>query len=259
MQLRCLVIDDEPLARKRVVNLLGDFPLLSLIGECSSGKKAIASINELQPDLIFLDINLNDMTGIKVLEQIEVHPKPLVIFITAYEEYALQAFEYFAFDYILKPFKDERFAKSLNKAIAERESKITSGYDVKLQELLSRMEELGNAKVSGKLSGKFPIRSKNKTLLVNHEDILYVLASGYYIEVYTGMERFVIRDSLTNIMAQLGPNFIRIHRSSMINMDMITELSHSDFGELDVKMVDKKLLRVSKSFKKDFLEKMGIS
>lgn len=258
MKLRCMVIDDEPLARKRVIHLLKGFPSITLIGECNSGKKAISSINDLKPDLILLDINLNDMTGLQVLERIQVDPYPTIIFITGYEEFALQAFEHEALDYILKPFKDERLSKSLKKAIAERDSKFTSGNNGKIQQLLNKLEEIENRDNVPKLADKFPIKSKYKTIFISYNDIIYVLASGYHIEVYTTIERFVIRDSLTNISGQLGSNFMRIHRSYLINVDMISELTHSDFGELDVKMADKKLLRVSKSYKRDFLNKLGI-
>ena len=117
MKIRTIIIDDEPLARKRIVKLLEHVEEINVIEECSTGKQAIQAINELAPSLVFLDIKLKDMTGFKILEQIIPSVKPVVIFITAYDEFAIKAFDYFALDYLQKPFREDRFFKSVNKAI----------------------------------------------------------------------------------------------------------------------------------------------
>lgn len=111
--MKALVIDDEELARKRVVNLLKDVPEIELLGECSNGKTAIKQIHDLRPDLIFLDINMKDMNGFEVLQKVTINPKPIVIFVTAYDNYAIRAFDVDAFDFLLKPFKDQRFLRPL--------------------------------------------------------------------------------------------------------------------------------------------------
>ena len=115
--MKALVIDDEELARKRVMKLLEAVPEIEVIGECSNGKIAIDSINGLQPDLVFLDINMKDMNGFEVLQNVTISPKPIVVFVTAYDNYALKAFDVDAFDFLLKPFKDQRFFRTIDKVL----------------------------------------------------------------------------------------------------------------------------------------------
>ena len=124
MKIKSLIIDDEPLARQRLKNLINDVPEIDLIGECSSGKEAIQSIEELKPGIVFLDIQMKDMTGFDVLKKLDSKNRPLVIFVTAYNEYALKAFDFFAFDYLLKPYKDSRFYKSVENILNYLKNKI---------------------------------------------------------------------------------------------------------------------------------------
>ncbi|WP_248912376.1 LytR/AlgR family response regulator transcription factor [Gelidibacter algens] len=136
MKISTVIIDDEPLARQRIANLLKTIDDIEVVEECATGKKAIESINELNPALIFLDIKLKDMTGFDVLQQIEKSARPVIIFVTAFDQFALKAFEYFALDYLQKPFKDERFYESTNKAIEIIKQKQSSLLENNLQNLL---------------------------------------------------------------------------------------------------------------------------
>ena len=257
MKITTLIIDDEPLARQRISNLLQDVDDLELIGECATGKKAIQSINELKPNLIFLDIQLKDMTGFNVLEQINSAVKPIVVFVTAYDEYALKAFDFFAFDYLQKPFKDERFYKSTTKAIELAKQKHTSSFENNIENLLKYINKETPKSVSSSI--KFPIKLGNKVLFINSTEIKYFIASGYYVEIHTESKKHLLRESLSHLIEELDPDtFIRIHRSTIINLNFIQELVSSNYGEIDVKMNDNKLFRISKSYKKDFLTKMGL-
>ena len=255
MKLKTLIIDDEPLARLRLVNLLEDVPEIEIICQCKTGQDAIKKINKVEPDLLFLDIQLKDMTGFNVLENISINKKPIVIFITAFDKYALKAFDFFAFDYLLKPFKDERFYKSTYKVIEYVKNDNLDFFDNKLNDLLKFI----NKPQLGLPKNKLPIKLGNKVRFIDTSEIKYISASGYYAEIFTEDKKHLLRESLSNLIEILTSEyFIRIHRSTIINLNFISELVNSSYGEVDVKMNDGQLFRISKSYKKEFLNKMGI-
>lgn len=254
--MRSLVIDDEELARKRVVNLLEDVPQIEVIGECTNGKDAIKRINQEKPDLIFLDINMKDLNGFEVLQKIDISPKPVVIFVTAYDNYAIRAFDVDAFDFLLKPFKDQRFFKTINKVLNISREESDRNFEQRIRDLFkvySKESEGSSPPV------RIPVKQGNKTILINPDDILYIIASGYYAEIYTSEKKYVLRESLSNLDELLDDNkFFRIHRSTIANMNQVKEIVHSEYSEIDARMTDGKLLHISKSHKKEFLEKLGI-
>ncbi|GAB2771383.1 LytR/AlgR family response regulator transcription factor [Salinimicrobium soli] len=254
--MKALVIDDEELARKRVLNLLEEVPEIEVLGECSNGKTAIKQINDHNPDLIFLDINMKDMNGFEVLQKVEISPKPIVIFVTAYDNYASRAFDVDAFDFLLKPFKDQRFFKTINKVLKTPRSEADGIFEKRIKELFRIYSEEARKKTP---LSKIPVKQGNKTALIAPAEILYILASGYYAEIYTASKKHVLRESLNNLMEILDEDrFFRIHRSAIVNLDHVKEIVHSEFSEIDAKMSDDKLLHISKSNKKEFLEKIGI-
>lgn len=254
--MKALVIDDEELARKRVLNLLEEIPQINVLGECSNGKTAIKQINELKPDLVFLDINMKDMNGFEVLQKVTANPKPVVIFITAYDNYASRAFDVDAFDFLLKPFKDDRFYKTINKVLNISKNEADSHFEKRIKELFKIYSEEAKA---GSSPAKIPVKQGNKTILIEPSNIFYIIASGYYAEIYTAGKKYVLRESLNNLEEMLDTNvFFRIHRSTIVNINHVKEIVHSEFSEIDAKMTDDKLLHISKSNKKQFLEKIGI-
>lgn len=255
--MKALIIDDEELARKRVLNLLDEVPEIEVLGECTNGKTAIEKIDKHKPNLIFLDINMKDMNGFEVLQRINISPKPIVIFVTAYDNYASRAFDVDAFDFLLKPFKDQRFFRTINKVLKISRTEADTNFEKRIRDLFTIYSE--EAKASNP-AAKIPIKQGNKTALLDPSSIIYIIASGYYAEIYTTHSRkFVLRESLNNLEEMLdSQTFLRIHRSTIINIEHIKEIVHSEFSELDVKMSDDKLLHISKSNKKQFLEKIGI-
>lgn len=254
--MKALVIDDEELARKRVLNLLEDVEAIEVIGECSNGRTAIERINSDKPDLIFLDINMKDMNGFEVLKKVEISPKPIVIFVTAYDNYALKAFDVEAFDFLLKPFKDQRFFKTINKVLETTKTEANDNFEKRLVEFFHEYSK-GGLQLNS--VSKIPVKQGNKTALVDPNQILYIQASGYYAEIYVDSKKYVLRESLNNLSEILDSNvFVRIHRSTIANLNYVNEIIHSDYSEIDAKMTDGKLLHVSKSHKKEFLEKIGI-
>ncbi len=257
MIISTLIIDDESLARQRLKNLILEIPELQISGTCNTGKNAIEKINELQPDLIFLDIKLKDMNGFDILEQISVEKTPLVIFVSAYDEFALKAFDYFAFDYLLKPFKDDRFFKAVSNAINHFKHDDFVHFEDKLNNLIKYVKKDEEIHVPAK--EKLAIKLGNKVSFLEMKEIKYIIASGYYAEIYTNEKKHLLRESLTNLTQRLDSNqFIRIHRSTIVNISSISELIHSNYGEIDLKTTDNKLFRISKSYKKEFQSLMGI-
>ena len=254
--MKALIIDDEELARKRVLNLLEDVDKIDVIGECSNGRTAIERINADKPDLIFLDISMKDMNGFDVLKKVEISPKPVVIFVTAYDSYALKAFDVEAFDFLLKPFKDDRFFKTIDKVLKTTKTEANSNFEKRMVEFFHEYSKGG---IQLNSVSKIPIKQGNKTALVDPNDILYILASGYYAEIYVDSKKYVLRESLNNLAEILDSNmFVRVHRSTIVNLNFVDEIIHSDYSEIDAKMTNGKLLHISKSHKKEFLEKIGI-
>lgn len=251
-----MVIDDEILSRKRIINLLKENEQVELIGEYSNGKSAVGAINEFKPDMIFLDINMRDMTGFEVLNEIKTTHKPIVIFVTAHQHHALKAFDHDALDFLLKPYKDERFFKTLEKAFRLSKKDIAVNFDRRIEDLLKLYHQ--NPPVENAVQ-KMAIRQGNKTFLIETDEIKYVLASGYYAEIFSNTKKYLIRESLQNLMNNLNPDiFFRVHRSAIININCVREIVHSNYSEIDLKMEDSKLIRVSKSKKKEFLNRIGI-
>lgn len=252
--MKTVIVDDEVFARRRILNLLKNIESIEVVAECNTGQDAINSINSLKPDLVFLDINIRDMDGFQVLENIEGTKKPFVIFVTAHDHLALKAFDFEAFDYLVKPFKEERFFKTLNRIVAQHEPVQPTNFEDGLKKIMESLQQGKNAYVQ-----KIPVKHGNKTYLVATDSIKYILASGVYMELYTEDKMYLHRESMSQMEMQLDPaKFFRIHRSAIVNLDAVTEIVHSDFSEIDVRMDDNKLLSVSKSMKKDLLAKLGI-
>ena len=261
MKISTVIIDDESLSRQRLENLITDIPELQIIGTCSTGKQAIESINALQPALLFLDIKLKDMNGFDILEKIDTEKPPLVIFVSAYNEYALQAFDHFAFDYLLKPFKDERFFKAIKNVINHFKSEGYVHLEDKLDNLIEQVkkEDHNLEQKPNQTREKLAVKLGNKIAFLKTKEIKYIVASGYYAEIFTTDKKHLLRESLTNLTHKLdSTQFVRIHRSTIVNMNYISELIHSNYGEIDLKTTDNKLFRISKSYKKEFQTIMGI-
>ncbi len=254
--MKALVIDDEELARKRVLKLLEQVPQIEVLGECSNGKTAITSIEQLRPDLIFLDINMKDMNGFEVLQKIGISPKPIVIFVTAYDNYALKAFDVEAFDFLLKPFKDQRFFRTIDKVLRTTKTEADANFERRIIELFNLYKTKPD---NLEKPSKFLIKQGNKTILINPMDIMYITASGYYAEIFVENKKYILRETLSKLCEDLDNSvFYRIHRSSIVNINHVKEIVHSDFSEIDARMTDNILLHISKAHKKDFLEKIGI-
>lgn len=258
MNLTCLIIDDEPLARKRLEVLIKAIPQLELIGQCGTGKEAILLIEKKSPGLIFLDIQMKDMSGFDVLKKIDVSFRPKIIFVTAFDKYAVKAFEHFAFDYLLKPFKKERFLQSVERVIKISEVSNDSGLERKLDGLLSHMINSAQSVLDNHLD-KLPIRTGGSITFIGIDTIKYVLASGSYVDIVTKSKSYVQRTSMTEILDLIGnKHFLRVHRSTIIGLYFLDKIKYTRTGDMDIKMQDGSLFRVSKSYRQTVQKKLGI-
>lgn len=243
------------LSRRRISLVLEKANGIEVVQECSNGRNAITQINALKPDLVFLDVNLKDINGFQVLLHTQVSPKPMVIYISAQHQHALKAFDFEGFDFLLKPFSEARFLKTLEKAreVFKTRSNVMHS---KIREEIFNSNSTGNEEKNSIC--QLPIRIGNKTLLLKTSSIRYIIASGYYAEIYTRDKKHIIRESLGNLIETLNQgNFFRVHRSAIVNIKYIQEIVHSNYSEIDVRMKDKKLIRISKPNKKEFLAKLG--
>lgn len=252
--MKTVIVDDEIFARKRILNLLKDIAEIEVVAECNNGSSAIETINNLQPELLFLDINIRDMDGFQVLENIVSDKKPLVIFVTAHDDFALKAFEFDAFDYLVKPFKEDRFYRTVKKVLAQQQLPTTPDFEAELRRIVETYGKRSNHYLQ-----KLAIKQGNKTSLIATNTIKYIIASGVYAEIFTPEGKYLHRDSLSNLETQLDPeHFFRVHRSSIVNLEAVKEIVHSDFSEIDVRMEDNRLISVSKPLKKELMAKLGI-
>lgn len=234
--MRALVVDDEALARRNLTVLLSRDPDVGSVTECESGVEAIEAIRKLKPDLVFLDIQMPECGGFDVLEMLGSDLPPTIIFVTAYDEYALRAFEAGALDYLLKPFDDARFARALNRA------KERLAHSVPPQ---SRTAE------------RLVVRNQGQVLFLNVTDIDWIEAADYYACLHVGADTHILRRSLSELEEDLGEGkFIRIHRSIVVNVDRIHGLELQASGEYEVVLKSKVRLRLSRRYRKRLQDRM---
>jgi len=236
-QFRAIVIDDEPAARRLMKNLLQEHAdVIEVIDEASTGKEAIEKIEKLQPDLIFLDIQMPDLTGFEVIEKLS--KKPNIIFTTAYEQYAVKAFETFSIDYLLKPIKEERLQQSIKKL--KEFGRLNQSIEINgLQEMIKQFQ-------APKKATALPIRSGDRIILLRYENIAYLEAQDKYVCVFTtDGQKFLTDHSLTTLAERLPSIFCRIHRSYIINKERIREMHRHFSGRYLFIMDDKAATRIT--------------
>lgn len=219
MKIRTIIVDDVDLARERIKILLDDAEI-EIVGEAANGRQAIKAIRDLKPDLIFLDVQMPQIGGFDVIEVIGVEKMPAVIFVTAYDEFALRAFEINAVDYLLKPFDEQRLKKAVLRAKREiRREEPANEIEERLRRLLKEV------KPEPKYLKRIPVKSSRGTTLVLTEEIDWINAAGHYLEIHAGRETHLIRERLSQIEQKLDPEtFVRVHRSIIVNLDRIKSL-----------------------------------
>jgi two-component system LytT family response regulator len=246
-------VDDEPLARQNLRILLKEDPDIEVVGEAGSGREAVALIREHSPDLVFLDIQMPEMTGFDVLDKMDASQIPAVVFVTAYDKYALRAFEVHALDYLLKPFDDARFEKALRRAKEQIEQREVSELSQRLVALLedrdgSRSAEKPARQQQQQHLTRLLIKSAGRVFFLKTDEIDWIGAEDYYVKLHVGPKGHLLRETMNDLEARLDPQkFLRVHRSAIVNLDRVKELHQHFNGDYVVVLHDGTELKLSRS------------
>jgi two-component system LytT family response regulator len=246
--LRTLIVDDEPLAREGVRMLIGSDPEISIVGEVDNGRDAVTAILEHHPDLLFLDVQMPEQDGLSVLRRISVDRLPMVVFVTAFDRYAIAAFDAHAIDYLLKPVEADRFAVTMARVKSRFRERELSGITDRLLALMKDTDSLvGEPKT---YIERVPVPYSGKVQIVPVLTIDWAEAEDDYVRLHVGKSSHLIRKTLSAFEAELDPKqFIRIHRSHIINAARMRELRPQGQGEYSVVLSDGTELKLSKSYK----------
>lgn len=251
--IRTLIIDDVRLARDRLKRCLASDPEIGIVGECDNGEKAVADIRALAPDLIFLDVQMPALDGFGVLEALSQERKPEVIFVTAYNEYAIQAFDVNALDYLLKPVDCERLSKAVERAksrlaLLTRDDELDSRFRAMLQDLKS----------GTKFIKRLTIKLTGRTILLPTDEIDWIETYGNYMKVHAGRESHLIRVTMQSLETKLNPEkFIRVHRSVIVNVEKIKEIFPRSNGDQDLVLQNGQRLMLSRNYRDKFFALLG--
>src|SRR2546423_10611505 len=236
--LRVLIVDDEPLARQRIADMLQREAAVEIVGEIDNGVAAVDAIRSLHPDLVFLDVQMPGRSGLDVVREVGVDAMPLTVFVTAYDTHALEAFEVAAVDYLVKPFDDERFEQAFARARRIIELREVDKLRSRLLSILQGDRTSDEASVPhphGAYLERIPVEMRGKVRVVPVSDIEFIIASGPYAELYSGDRKYVIRESMQNLEDRLDPNvFIRTHRSVIVRIGLIETLHKGAGGDYEV-------------------------
>ena len=247
MNTTCLIIDDEKLARELLREYLVAFPQIEILGECAKGSEAVEQIEKLTPDIIFLDVQMPGMTGFDVLD--EITHEPYVIFTTAYDQYAIKAFEKNAVDYLLKPLDQERFKLAVDRAMQRKKTEAGN-----LEDLLSGMHTFP---ARSSYDSHIFVQKSEKLFNLPVEEIIYLEASGDYTVISTKNDQFVSSSGIGKLEELMNPDkFIRVHRSTIINLSFLKEIERHFNGGMIVKMQNAKTFPVSRTYAKMIRKKV---
>ena len=245
---RALIIDDEPVAREYLQDLLHEREDVSVVGEAANGSEAVEAIQRERPDLIFLDIQMPELDGFDVLTRLSPDQLPVIIFVTAHDRYALQAFEANALDYLLKPFDRPRFQKALDRAVAQVQSRDLTAFEKRLRSLVNHLH------TDRPPTQRLMIRSRGRAHFVKTADILFIEAAGNYAALHVGGEEHLIRETLSSLERRLDPeSFVRIHRSFIVNLDHVREVLTQEKGDYRIVVTDGRHLRLGRSYRDNLL------
>lgn len=265
MKIKTIIVDDEPLSRDGIKLRLSKFEDIHIIGEYGSGCDAVLAINSYLPDLVFLDIQMPEMDGFEVIKNITANPLPFIIFVTAYDKYALKAFEVHALDYLLKPINDTRFDDSITRVKEEIINKGFLSFESRIKSLIleysqsktmfSAIEYLPETKLE-----RIAVKSKNGYSFINSDEIDWVEAAGDYVYLHNCGKKILHRATMHSIEELLDPTkFQRIHRSIIVNMNKIKEIQPADHGDFYVYLFNGSKVKLSRNYKDKFLSLLKIT
>jgi two-component system, LytTR family, response regulator len=251
-KIRTLVVDDEPMGRERVLSLLQQEDDVEVIGECSDGTQAIAAIQQHSPDLVFLDVQMPGANGFGVIDAVGADRMPNVIFVTAYDEYALKAFEYHALDYLLKPFNRDRFKETLKHARASLERRRAGDLGRRLLALVN------DIKPDAPRLERLVVKSGGRVFFLRTDEIDWIEAAGNYVRLHLGEESHLFRETMNRMEGRLDSRrFVRIHRSRIVNTERIKELQPWFNGEYVVILRNGTRLTLSRGYRDRLQDQLG--
>lgn len=247
------MVDDEPLARKCVRRFLQDRSEVEIIAECGDGESAVAAILAKKPDLVFLDVQMPEMDGFEVVRAVGVDRMPVTVFVTAYDRYALRAFDANALDYLLKPFGKERFDRALARA---RKRMVENSNQNESRRMMAVLEQ---SQTSQGYGARLPIVENGRIFFINTKDIDWIEAEGNYARLHVGSREHELRETLTNLERKLNSrDFLRIHRSAIVNVHRIKEIRPWFHGYHVVVLGNGKELRMSR-YQREVAERLGLA
>ena len=253
-KIKAIIVDDEPPARRNLRALLKGVSDIELVKECGNGRDAVNSIRALEPDLVFLDVQMPEMSGFEVLEHLTDQPLPVIIFVTAYDQYALKAFEVSALDYLLKPFDDARFHRAMAQARRQIEQQDASELGRKLLALMGTREIKPDLEAP-RYATRLMVKTAGRVIFIRTEEIDWIEAYDNYLRLHVGSKAHLLRQTMNDLEGALNPEqFARIHRSTMVNLDRIKELHPHFNGEHLVILQNGTELKLSRS-RKEWLER----
>lgn len=265
--IRVVIVDDEPLARQRLEDLLGNEPGVEIVAQLDNGAAAIDAIRSLRPDIVFLDVQMPGKTGLDVVREIGPAAMPLTIFVTAYDRYALQAFDLAAVDYLVKPFDDERFEQAFQRARRYVELEEMGELRERMLAVLDKGPRVQPASPPAASSGtaspyleRIAVEMRGKVRVVPVSQIEYITASGPYVELHTSERAYLIREAIHALEERLDPNrFLRIHRSIIVRVDLIDTFHRGAGGDYEVQLKSGARLRVSRSRREELERRLGVT
>ncbi len=254
--IRVLIVDDEPLARQRLEDLLSPYPDVSIVGQVDNGSDAVKMLLEENVDLVFLDVQMPLKTGLEVVGEVGAENMPLTIFVTAYDRYALHAFDVAAVDYLLKPFDDERFEQAFERA---RNTLRLKEVDAVKHRLLALFRDDEEKAPERRYLERVAVDMRGKVQVVPVEHIDFITASGPYAELHVDDNTFLIREQMQTLEDRLNPaDFFRIHRSTIVRLNLIESLHHAPGGDYAVTLKSGERLKVSRGRRDELAERLGL-
>ena len=249
--LSACIVDDEELARRGIRSRLSHHDDVDVVAECESGREAVEAIRSGDFDLVFLDVQMPGLDGFDVIDEVGVKAMPVVIFVTAYNEHALRAFDVHALDYLLKPLDEERFAEALDHARARIAEQHAGEFENKLARLLSGLDDNEQSESADVPNERFVVKSGGRVQFVKAEDIQWVEAAGDYVQLHTADKKHLLRKTMKEMEAALDDDqFLRIHRSTIVNVDCLQEMRpHGSNTEYTVVLEDGTERKLSRTYR----------
>lgn len=263
LELTAVVADDEALARRRILDLLKGRKTVRVVGQCSTGTATVNTVRVTRPDVLFLDVQMPGLDGFDVLATLEPEERPIVVFSTAYDEYAIAAFEVSAVDYLLKPYADERFEKALGRVEQAFRNARAGDFHERLRDLLDHVDPApapaGGSGTRTPYLERFAVPDGERFVVVEAEAVDRIEAEGDYVSLHADGETYLLRSTMKALERRLDPaRFVRIHRSAIVRVDRIRHLRSDAHGDYVVEVEGDERLRVGRSYRDEVLERVGM-